>query len=212
MKLSGSMQLAAGALLVSALWLVSGCNQPHMVAQGADSSSAGATHSSRPLAAGTRIEVTLGSTISSETAHVGDAWRGTVTHSVASSSGAGIAAGSAVVGEVAGVTAARRGSRAALRLEVTRIQVDGNEHAVSASAAAVIAGSTRKRNVGAIAGGAVAGALIGKVVGDGDNAAAGGLIGGAAATGVVAASKGFQVVLTDGQVMHFTVSQSVAMR
>ena len=212
MKLTGITQLAAGALFVSTLALLSGCNQPGTVAQGTESSSPGATVSSRSLPAGTRIAVTLGSTISSETANVGDTWRGTLARSVATSNGVDIPAGSRVVGEVAGVTAARRGSRARLQLDLTRIQIDGNEQPVSASAAAVIAGSTRKRNVGAIAGGAVAGALLGKVVGDGNNAAAGGLIGGAAATGVVATSKGFQVELSSGQLMHFTVSQAVAMR
>ena len=213
MKLPRSTQLAAGALLASTLWLLSGCNQPNPVAKGMGTSSSDAgTASIRSLPAGTRIAVTLGSTISSETAHIGDAWRGMVTRDVVTSTGAGIPAGSRVVGEVASVTAARRGSRAMLQLELTRIRIDGNEQPISASAAAVIAGSTRKRNVGAIAGGAVAGALLGRVVGDGRNAAAGGLIGGAAATGVVATSKGFQVVLSDGQVMHFVVSQAVAMR
>ena len=70
----------------------------------------------------------------------------------------------------------------------------------------VIAGSPRARNLGAIAGGAAAGALIGKAVGgDGKDAAAGAIIGGAAATAGVAASKGYQVVLKNGTELVFTV-------
>ena len=79
-----------------------------------------------------------------------------------------------------------------------------------ANANPVIAGSTRARNLGAIAGGAAAGALIGKATGD--KPGTGAIIGGAVATGAVAASKGYQVVLSNGTVMHFVVSEDVAVR
>ena len=144
--------------------------------------------------------------------HSTAASRGTVTRSVVTENGASIPGGSTVHGEVAAVTAAHRGSRAQVQLELTRIRINGDERDINASAAPVIAGSTRKRNVGAVAGGALAGALLGRVVGDGHNSAAGAVIGGAAATGVVAESKGFQVVLPDGSVMRFTVSQPLASR
>jgi hypothetical protein len=123
-----------------------------------------------------------------------------------------IPAGSQVDGVVTGALAARRGSRAMLELGVQRIRVNGHDESITASSEPVIAGSTRARNLGAIAGGAAAGALIGKAVGDGKNATVGGIIGGAAAAGVVAGSKGYQVVLTNGTVMTFTVTQTVAMR
>ena len=56
-------------------------------------------------------------------------------------------------------------------------------------------------------------ALIGKAVGgDGKDAAVGGILGGATAAGVVAASKGYQVVLKEGTVLRFTVNESVAMK
>lgn len=211
MSTSRWTRAGAGALLVAALGLLGSCKPSTDTAQNAPSPAPSAP-ASRSVPAGTPIEVTLGSTLSSETAQLGEQWHGTVTRTVATPSGASIAAGSRVTGEVVGVTAAKRGSRAMLQLGLTQVQVDGSDRAIRADAAAVTAGSTRKRNLGAIAGGAVAGALIGKAVGDGHNAAAGGLIGGAAATGVVAGSKGFQVVLASGAVMHFTVSQTVAMR
>jgi outer membrane lipoprotein SlyB len=90
--------------------------------------------------------------------------------------------------------------------------VNGTDERISATTEAVIAGSTRARNLGAIAGGAAAGALIGKAVGDGKNATVGGIIGGATAAGIVAGSKGYQVVLPSGTVMTFTVNETVAMR
>jgi len=205
----------SAAMLGAALWLLSSCNETGTAAQASNSSSHSSNRSvdvSHSLMSGTNFNVALGSTISSESANVGDAWHGTMTEMVATENGGNIPAGSKVDGVVTGVTPAKRGSRAMLDLGVRSIQVDGRNVSVNASSQAVIAGSPRARNLGAIAGGAAACALIGKVVGDGKNAAVGGLIGGAAATGVVATSKGYQVVLPDGTVMGFTVDQTVAMR
>jgi hypothetical protein len=204
--------LAAGLALVAALWLLSSCNQTTLDAQAANSPGGRYSTSSHSVLSGTTIPVALSGNISSETANAGDAWHGNVTENVTAERGATIPAGSRVDGVVVGVTPAKRGSRAMLELGVRGIEVNGHRESIPASAEQVIAGSTRARNLGAIAGGAAAGALIGKVVGDGKNAAVGGLLGGAAAAGVVAGSKGYQVVLTDGTVMSFTVSRTVAMR
>jgi hypothetical protein len=203
----------AGSMLVSALWMLNSCNETSSTAQaGGNATEKYSTPvTSSSVLSGTRIDVSLGSNVSSETASVGDSWHGTVTENVSTQNGT-IPAGSDVDGVVTSAVAAKRGSRAMLELGVRSIRVNGHKESISASAEPVIAGSTRARNLGAIAGGAAAGALIGKVVGDGKNAAVGGLIGGAAATGVVASSKGYQVVLSDGTVMSFTVSQTVAMR
>lgn len=163
--------------------------------------------------AGTTVNVRLGTTITSETAGVGDGWDGVVTRSVVIDGETPIPAGSTVHGVVTGARAAERGNRAMLDLGVRSITANGKTYRVRAGADAVIAGSPRKRNVGAIAGGAAAGALIGKAVGgDGKDAAIGGIIGGATATGVVAASKGYQVVLKSGTVMRFTLDEQIAMK
>lgn len=209
MKFHGLAGLTAAATLAAALFALNGCNETTNDAQAANAQAGRTGHT---LLAGTAFNVVLGSTISSETASVGDAWHGTVQENVATQNGGMIAAGSPVHGVVVGVTAAKRGSRAMLDLGIRQIRVNGGDASVTASSEAVIAGSTRARNLGAIAGGAVAGALIGKVVGDGKNAAVGGLIGGGAATAVVAGSKGYQVVLSNGTVMSFTVNQTVAVR
>lgn len=207
------IRLAPFAVLAAAMWLLSGCNETKTAAaDGSGSSGNNYRSTSHSVQSGTRIDVTLGSTISSKTAQVGDAWHGTVTQSVSTGNGGVIAAGSQVDGVVTGVTPAKRGSRAMLELGVRSIRVDGHDESISASSEAVIAGSTRARNLGAVAGGVVAGALIGKAVGDGKNATVGGVLGGATAAGVVAASKGYQVELSNGTVMGFTVNQTVAMR
>lgn len=162
---------------------------------------------------GTPIKVTVDAQISSETAQAGDTWTGVVKEPVVIGTAAPIPAGSVVRGVITGSQAAERGNRAFLALAVTSVTIDGREHSVAAGTDSIIAGSPRARNLGAIAGSAAAGALIGKAVGGGGKGALiGGLIGGAAATGVVAKSKGYQVVLKPGTELTFTVDRAVTMK
>jgi hypothetical protein len=159
---------------------------------------------------GSQLDVRLKQSLSSETAHRGDRWAGVVMNPVVIDGREVIPSGATVEGVVVAAEEARRGSRARLQLGVRGVLLGDRKTTLHASSEPVIAGSPRARNLGAIAGGAAAGALIGKATGD--NAGKGALIGGAVATGVVAASKGYQVVLKDGTVMTFIVNQDVAVR
>jgi len=163
------------------------------------------------LPAGTAITVRLGSTISSKYASPGASWSGVVVHPVTVGDKVVIPAGSPVQGVVASARPARSGSRAMLDLGIRRVTVNGRAQSVAAGAEPVVAGSPRARNLGAIAGGTAAGALIGKAVGgDGHDALIGGLIGGGTAGVLVARSKGYQVELKAGTVMTFTTDEAVA--
>lgn len=199
--------LALGVAAIVGVASLSGC-----LGRNEESASSDEGGSSLPLAAptvpaGTSLAVRLTSNISSETARVGDAWSGVVEGPVTVGSEVVVADGSRVGGVVSGVQEAKRGSRALLELAVESVETERGSRNVHAVTEPVIAGSPRARNLGAIAGGAAAGALIGKAIGgDGKDAAVGGLIGGAAATGLVARSKGYQVVLKPGTVMTFTVA------
>lgn len=160
---------------------------------------------SRPaVPEGTPLQIRLTSGISSETARAGDEWTGVVVNAVTVRGKEVVPAGSSVHGLVTSSLQARRGSRAMLDLDVQSVSLDGKDVGVHAVTEPVIAGSPRARNLGAIAGGVAAGALIGNAVGG--DAAVGGLLGGAAAGALVAASKGYQVVLKPGTVMNFTVT------
>ena len=118
-----------------------------------------------------------------------------------------------VHGVISGAAPAQKGSRAFLVLAVRSVEFDGQTHSVHASTDSIIAGSPRARNLGAIAGGAAAGALLGKAIGGGGKGALiGGLIGGAAATGAVSASKGYQVEMKEGAELTFTTNETVAIR
>ncbi len=162
---------------------------------------------------GTPIKVTMDAQISSETTQPGDTWTGVVKEPVVIGTAAPIPAGSIVHGVITGSEAAERGDRAFLVLAVRSITVEGKEYSVAAGTDSIIAGSPRARNLGAIAGGAAAGALIGKAIGgSGKGALIGGILGGAAATGAVAKSKGYQVVLKPGTELTFNVDRSVVMK
>lgn len=206
--------LVGGILVMASIVLLNSCNETQSTTAeaGGGSSENSEAHSSNNVPAGTMVNVSLGTTISSKDANSGDAWQGTVTDNVTTGSGIIIPAGSKVAGVVTGVVPAKKGDLAMLDVAVRSVEVDGKTTSLDANTQPVVAGSPRARNLGAIAGGAAAGALIGKAVGDGKNAAAGGIIGGATAAGVVAASKGYQVILKSGTVMNFTVNETVSMR
>lgn len=168
---------------------------------------------STTVPSGTALKIAVDVALNTETANVGDAWSGTVKEAVTVGSAAPFPAGSVVHGVVSAVKPAERGSRAFFVLRITSIESNGATHEIGATADSMIAGSTTKRNVGAIAGSAAAGALLGKAVGgSGKGAVIGGILGGAAATGAVAASKGFQVEVKPGQEIVFHVDGDTKVR
>jgi len=168
---------------------------------------------SATVPAGTPIKIAMDVALNTEHAQVGDTWSGTVKEAVTVGSSAPFPAGSVVHGVVAAVAPAEKGSRAFFVLRITEIESNGAVHEISATADSMIAGSTTKRNVGAIAGGAAAGALLGKAIGGSSKGAViGGILGGAAATGAVAASKGFQVDVKEGQEIVFHADANTKVR
>jgi len=166
-------------------------------------SAAPAKPASITVPAGTAIDVAVSVQVSSETANVGDTFEGTVKNAVVIGTSAPIPAGSTVSGVVVGALPAKKGSRAMLVLALRSVTVNGKTHTFHATADSMIAGSTRKRNVGAVAGTAAAGALIGSAVGGGKGALIGGLAGGAAGAGVVATTKGYPVIVKEGAEVQF---------
>jgi hypothetical protein len=159
--------------------------------------------------AGTAIVITVNTPLTSESAQVGDAWTGVVKNNVNIGEKTVIPAGSTVSGTVSAAKPAAKGDRAMLDLAIGSMTVEGKEYSAHATTEAIVAGSTRARNVGAIAGGAGAGALIGGAMGGKKGAVIGGLLGGAGAGAGVAASKGYQVVLKEGTELTFSTSAVV---
>jgi hypothetical protein len=165
-------------------------------------------HPGVTVESGTALNISVGNQISSEFANVGDTWSGELKENVIVGDRVVFPAGSIVSGTVTeAVPAQKGGTLARLGLEVNAITVNGTKHAISAGTEPIEAGSARARNLGAVAGSAAAGALIGKVVGGGKGALIGGLLGAGAAGVGVAKSKGYQVVLKEGTAVTFTVKQ-----
>ena len=190
---------------VAATIVLSGCRSDPASVQDSGNRTASA-HVTVP--SGSSLEVTLGTRLSSETASVGDAWTGSVVNGPD-----GVPAGSGVSGTVRAVRPARKGDRAMLDLRLTSITVDGRSYPMHGTTEAVVAGSPRARNLGAIGAATAAGAIVGHAVGgSGKGTLIGALVGGGAATGVVSGTKGWQVVLKSGTALTFTTSQAVAVR
>jgi hypothetical protein len=193
-------------IALGATVFASGCRDDQQAA-GTNTATSSWAHVTVP--SGTSLDVTLGTDLSSETASVGAARPAT-----GGQGRGGFPAGSTAGGTVSAVNAAKRGERAMLDLRLTSITVAGHRYTVQGSTEAVIAGSTRARNLGAIAVATAAGALVGTAVGGGASKGTiiGAVVGGGAATGVVSQTKGWQVLLKQGMPLTFTTSEAVAVR
>lgn len=165
------------------------------------------------LPSGTPVDVTLNSEISSESATIGNSWSGVTTRDLVSNGELIAAAGSPAGGSVTGVAAARRGDRAMLDLGLSWISAGGTRYNVRGDTPAIIAGSTRARNLGAIAAATAAGAVVGHAIGKSDKGTlVGAIVGAGAATGVVSQTKGWQVLLKPGMAITFTTTETLAIR
>jgi hypothetical protein len=204
-------RLVSGVALLAAT-LLSGCFN-EQTAQNASANPSTPRAAGLILPSGTAIDVTLATALTSETASIGSAWNGS-TRSASMLDGHNvIPAGSSVSGTVTGVTPARRGDRAMLDLGLASITVGAHNYAVRGSMESVVAGSTRARNLGAIGAATVVGAIIGHQVDHSNTGTAiGAVVGAGAATGVVANTKGWQVVLKEGTPLTFTTNEAVAVR
>jgi hypothetical protein len=165
------------------------------------------------LPSGTQIEVTLGTSLSSESASVGDAWTGVVANPVNLRGRVVAPAGSVAGGTVSGVRPALKGDRAMLDLALTSFTVGNRNYRVNGTTEAIVAGSTRARNLGVIGAATAVGAVVGHAIGgSGKGTLIGAIVGGGAATGAVSRTKGWQVVLKQGTPLTFTTSEAVAVR
>ena len=186
--------------------------KPKSSSSSSSSSSPPAAPSGVDVPAGTAIAVTMNTAITSETAQPGDAWSGTVKEPLIIGTSAPIPAGSVVHGVVRGAKPAEKGSRAVLVLAITSVEVNGKSHDLDATADSLVAGSTRARNVGAVAGCAAAGAILGKAIGGNKGALIGGVLGGAGTAGAVSQTKGYQSTVKEGQELTFKVDRNIRMR
>jgi len=168
---------------------------------------------SAAVAAGATLNVRLDSQISTEDAHNGDTWTGHVTNDVTANDGrVAIPAGSPVTGVVTDAEQGTHSTPAQLDLSVRSVTVNGRTMDLNADAPEVVAGSQRAHKIGAIAGGAAVGALLGHTVAKNNHGTLiGGLVGGAAGYGLT--RHAFRTLqLKPGTVMTFTTREQMMAR
>ncbi|MEO5616375.1 MAG: hypothetical protein ABIS67_01265 [Candidatus Eisenbacteria bacterium] len=160
------------------------------------------------LPAGTPINVSLNTKLSTEHAHTGDAWSGTVTEPVYYNGRVMIPAGSAVEGSVTHTAQGTHNDRAQLSLSMRRASVSGQMYSLNADTPPIVAGTRRAKKLGAVLGGAAVGALLGNIVGGKKSTIVGGVAGGAAGYGLT--RHGMRtLVLKPGTVVSFTTSEAM---
>ncbi len=171
------------------------------------------------IPAGTTFEVEMTTPVDTRTSNVGDRVEGTLTAPITRDGTVLAEAGAKVSGEVADVQRASKSKskddRASLALEFNTIEtVDGPKrlHAtVNNAEGKLIAKSTSTRDKLLIGGGAVAGAIVGKVAGGSTKSTIIGAVGGAAAgTGAVLMAKGHELEIPEGAKVSLRVDQPIA--
>lgn len=172
----------------------------------------GAHRSMASVPTGTTVQVSLGSDLSTDDVHANDTWLGTTTQDIYLNNSIAIPAGSGVSGQV---TTARQGTHSTppqLGLAIRSVSANGRSYAMNADTPTITGGTQRAKKLGAIAGGAAVGALLGHAAAkDSHGTLIGGIAGGAAGYGLTRnALRTLQ--LKQGTTLTFTTRQEMAFR
>jgi hypothetical protein len=177
------------------------------------------TWETRLLPSGTMFTVELETALASDTARAGDTFRARVTEDVLRGGEIVIPAGASVVGRVldAKPLNERIGGRARLDLAFERLEIPGAPDVLSDAGSVAIQAdfalkgrSETARDAAAIGGGAVGGAILGRVLDrdDKDKASAlGALIGAAAGAVIASRTEGEEVVLPEGAQIELALTR-----
>jgi hypothetical protein len=213
-----------GTLMVAALWV--GCQAKPQTDDGkaseggkaAGSDRAPLGRASRPtpepvvLPEGATLTVTLQSTVSSDKNRAGDTFLGRLEEPIEAGGRVVVPAGAEVRGKVVAAQGSGRvKGRARLAVSFDRIEVGGKKYDIETSTIDVTAGKQKGRDAKIIGGSAAAGALIGAIAGGGGGAGKGVLIGGAAGTGAVLATKGKEIEFAAGNRLQVKLQREVAL-
>ncbi len=148
----------------------------------------------------TRLDLSLGTELSSETAQAGDEFTATLGSPIEIEGIEAVAAGSRIQGHVSHAAGAGEVSgRGAITLELDSISLpDAGRVDLQAEPISFEARGTRKKDAGIIGGLAGVGAVVGGIIGGKKGAVIGGAAGGGAGTTVVLTTKGEEVILEEG--------------
>ncbi len=159
------------------------------------------------LPEGTVVPIRLAAGVSTESAQVGDAVRGTVATAVSVDGRVVVPEGAEVTGAVTEATRPGRvKGRAALAVRFSTLNLAGTEYALAATPVAREGQATKGEDAKKVGIAAGAGAALGAILGGGDGAAKGAAVGAAGGTGVVLATRGEDVGLAAGEAVEVTLT------
>lgn len=160
--------------------------------------------------AGTALTVVMLDPISTETNKIGDTFTATLADPIVVNGKIVAEKGDKVTGEVKNVEEPGRvKGRARLELVLKDLTTSNRKYKISTEPFTAVAGSTKDRDAGIIAGGAGVGAVIGAVTGGKKGAAIGAIIGGGTGTTAVLLTKGKHVKLEPEMRVNFVLSNDV---
>lgn len=170
------------------------------------------------LPAGTQFDITLTTPVDTRTSNVGDRVEGTLVSPLLYEGHTIAEAGAVIRGEIVELTRASRAKseedRASAKFQFTTLQTVDGEKTISAtvtnSEGKMVAKSTSTRDKLMIGGGALAGAIVGKVAGKDTKSTILGAVGGAVlGTGAVLAAKGYELEVPAGSTVSLRVDAPI---
>jgi hypothetical protein len=160
------------------------------------------------IASGTTLQVTLDTTVASDTSKPEDAVRGKLARAVVVDGVTVVPSGSELVGTVTEAKASGKvQGLASIAFRFDRMTVRNERLDIRTARIARTAESTKKEDAKKVGIGAAAGAVVGAIAGGGKGAAIGTAIGGGAGAGVVMATKGEEVRLGPGAQVAVTLQE-----
>lgn len=161
----------------------------------------------------TALPLELLTAVSSETAQIETPVRARLRQAVVVNGYTALPAGAVLSGTVVDVARAGRvQGRSRLAIRFTEVALDSGREDLRTNPITFEGEATRGEDATKIGAGAVGGAIVGGIVGGGEGAAKGAAIGGAAATGVVLATRGREVQLASGMDIASTLASPFTVR
>jgi hypothetical protein len=160
---------------------------------------------------GTQISIRLTNELNSETAQVGDVFRGALSTPVVIEGLTVIPTSADVEGRVVEVkSAGRYAGQSDLVIELTRLLDQGKSYGLITDRWSKAGNSRGKATAAKVGGGAAVGAILGGIFGGGKGAAIGGAVGAGAGTGAASVGKGQQIILKPETILNFQLQNSIA--